>query len=136
MKNTIIIASILGSVGVGILLGLFFKLCFTQNITPEKLTLLIRHSSRLVIIDVRNQNKYISGHIEGAVDIDLNKNFKKIISKYLKCSIYVVYSEQGIKSIKACRWMKELEFQNVYNLKGGYLNYINYLDAKNILLNN
>jgi rhodanese-related sulfurtransferase len=130
MSDNIVIFTIFGSVIIGMLIGLFTIIYTTTEITPGKLDLWIKENPKLVIIDVRSQEEYLSGHIKGAINMDLYKNFKKIISKYLKCATYVVYCERGYRSILACKYMKELGFEHVYSLKGGYLNYLNYISQK------
>ncbi len=127
MNNNIVILTVFGSLIVGILIGIFTTIYSTAEITPERLNLWIKQNPKLIIIDVRSEYEYLSGHIEKAININLYKDFKKTILKYPKCATYVVYCERGYRSILACKYMKEFGFEHVYDLKGGYLNYLNYI---------
>ncbi len=125
MNNTLLYIAIFGALIVGIAVG-FVNLYYndTTYITPNGLEKLIKENPKLVIIDVRTQNEYLLGHIKNAVNIDYYKGFKKIISSYLKCGTYVIYCETGFRSVQACKYMKKLGFKNIYDLKGGYVNWL------------
>lgn len=70
------------------------------------------------IIDVRSKKEYQEGHINGAINIPLF-SIKKNIDKINKDKKILVYCQSGTRSQKALVILKELGFENVYNLKGG-----------------
>ena len=71
------------------------------------------------IIDIRSIEKYNSNHINGAINIPL----EKIIispSKYLnKNNVYYIYCQKGIQSKKLCFILQNSGY-NVINIQGGY----------------
>ena len=125
MNDTLVQITIFGALIIGIVVG-FVNFYYNDitYITPNGLEKLIKENPKLVMIDVRTQNEYLSGHIKNAVNIDYYKDFKRIILSYLKCGTYVIYCETGFRSVQACRYMKKLGFKNVYDLKGGYINWL------------
>lgn len=76
------------------------------------------------LIDVRTPNEFKQGHIEGAKNLDyFNKGFKTELEKLDKSIPVYVYCRSGGRSAKAMQIMKDLGFESVYNLKGGYLSW-------------
>ncbi len=73
-----------------------------------------------VILDVRTQEEFESGHISNALNIDFfNKDFKYLLSKLDKAKTYFVYCKVGIRSNKVCNFLNELGFTQIYHLNGG-----------------
>ena len=71
------------------------------------------------IIDIRSIEKYNNRHIEGAINIPLEKillNFDKHLNKNKK---YYIYCQKGIQSRKLCLILKNSGF-DVVNIIGGY----------------
>ncbi len=105
----------------------FFNVnCFSQNSSDRTKTInaeefkKIASNENIVILDVRTQKEYAEGHIKDAVNIDyFDPNFKNSIAKLDKDKIYLVYCKVGIRGSKACKILNDLEFQSIYNLKGG-----------------
>ncbi len=80
--------------------------------------------SGALIIDVRTQREFESGHLEGAINLDIyQKNFREEISKLDKSKSYYVYCKTGIRSRSAVKYMRQNGFSNVCDLEGG-LNYL------------
>ena len=77
-------------------------------------------SGEVVILDVRTDSEYQSGHIEGAQQLDFfGENFASSLEGLSKDKSYLVYCASGNRSGKAIELMKELEFQEAHNLSGG-----------------
>lgn len=86
-----------------------------------------------VIIDVRTQREYNSGHLENAIVIDIySKDFKEKITKLDKLKKYYVYCKTGIRSRNAANYMRKIGFSDVCELEGG----INYLARAGVKLVN
>jgi len=84
-----------------------------------------------VIIDVRTQREFDSGHLENAIIIDIyQKTFKDEISKLDQNETYYVYCKTGMRSRSAVNYMMQMGFKNVCNLDGG----INYLSRAGVKL--
>ncbi|TFG45858.1 MAG: rhodanese-like domain-containing protein [Dehalococcoidia bacterium] len=72
-----------------------------------------------VILDVRTPSEFAAGHIEGALIIDFNGNFKAEIEKLDKAKRYLVYCRTSNRSGDAVYIMRDLGFQEVYDMDGG-----------------
>jgi len=77
-------------------------------------------SGNFVILDVRKLEEFQSGYIENAVNIDYSsQNFKNEVGKLDKAKTYFVYCRSGNRSREAIKIMKDLGFENIYNLESG-----------------
>ncbi|MCK5720738.1 MAG: rhodanese-like domain-containing protein [Thiomargarita sp.] len=108
-----------------IVLGLLFWSLVSEQISgikslpPSDAVLLMNHENAL-IIDVREENEYVEGHILDAMHIPLSTLTGKInrLEKYRTRPI-IASCTSGGRSGRACRTLKKDGFENVYNLKGG-----------------
>jgi rhodanese-related sulfurtransferase len=76
------------------------------------------------LIDVRTPEEYIDGHIEGALNINVqDQKFAEQISKLDKTKTVYIYCRSGSRSQMAASQMKTLGFKSIIDLKGGYMNY-------------
>jgi rhodanese-related sulfurtransferase len=76
----------------------------------------------IVVLDVRTPRETAGGMIEGAVAIDVKaRNFKEKVMQLDTSKTYLVYCRSGRRSAAACNIMADQGFKNLYNLKGGYL---------------
>ena len=75
------------------------------------------------IIDIRDKNSYLNGHIDKSMNInyfDLLRNH----SKYLNTKdIYYLYCDSGVKSSIVVDRLNKLGYHTV-NIVGGYHNYL------------
>ena len=74
-----------------------------------------------IIIDVRNPDNYIKGHIPKAINIPYNM-FEEVKSKLPKDKILILYCERGSLSLILCRDLCKEGF-NVKNVYGGISSY-------------
>jgi len=90
-----------------------------QNANPAMVTNLINHEEA-VIVDVREDNEYASGHIINSIHVPLSylKERLKELEKY-KSTPVVVGCKSGQRSGQACATLKKDGFEQVYNLSGG-----------------
>ncbi len=70
-----------------------------------------------VVLDVRTEREFLTGHIKDAVNIDFYKLESKL-HQLDKNKVYLVYCASGGRSLLACKLMSKLGF-NCYDLKGG-----------------
>lgn len=81
-----------------------------------------RESSALQLIDVRTAEEFVQGHLEGAQNVDIkNASFQAEMAGLDKSKAVFVYCLGGGRSAKAAKTLKELGFQQVYDLAGGVL---------------
>ncbi len=75
-----------------------------------------------IIIDVRTDSEYNSGHLPGAINIDIQDyDFHSQVENLDPNNIYYVYCRSGARSATACKYMHSQGIQKAYNLKGGIL---------------
>jgi len=72
------------------------------------------------IIDVRTPSEYADGHLQGAVNIDIQgADFASKIAAYPKDGKYILYCRSGVRAGNAQQLMKSMGFTDVTNA-GGY----------------
>jgi len=72
-----------------------------------------------IVIDVRTPAEYSEGHLDGAVNIDVqDANFGTILSQLPTDGEYVVYCRSGNRSAQAVEMMKASGFTNVTDAGG------------------
>lgn len=92
-----------------------------KTLSQKKFQRLLKKKNT-VLLDVRTSDEYKAGHIPDAKQIDVLKkeDFKKQISTLDKNKKYFLYCRSGKRSNSAKILMKELGFNKLYDLKGGY----------------
>jgi len=75
-----------------------------------------------VVLDVRTEEEYKTGHLKGAVLIDFrNPEFEKNVNKLDKKKTYMLYCRSGNRSGQAMEIFKKNGFKKVYNQQGGVI---------------
>lgn len=73
-----------------------------------------------VVVDVRTPAEYAAGHVEGAVNIDVESSaFGAEIAALPTDTTYAVYCRSGRRSTLASDQMADAGFTSVINLEGG-----------------
>ena len=91
-----------------------------QNLTPEAFSNAFKNTSNAVILDVRTLEEFESGHLPGALLVDVNKpDFHEQVENLSPSDAYFVYCRSGVRSVKAAMIMEDLGFEHVNNLIGG-----------------
>ena len=77
------------------------------------------------IIDVRTPQEFQELRIPDSENIDFYdpQNFIKKITLLDKDASYFLYCKSGVRSYNSCIIMKDMVFENVYNLAGGISNW-------------
>jgi phage shock protein E len=74
----------------------------------------------VTMIDVRTPEEYAAGHVEGAININVEgSTFSSDISKLDKNGAYALYCHSGRRSALATDQMSQAGFTKITNLKGG-----------------
>ena len=96
-----------------------------ENITPQETFTLIQNNKNnpdFLIIDVRTREEFADGHIEDAINIDFrSETFRDKLNNLDKNKTYLIYCRSGTRSGNALNVMEELNFQEVYNMSGGII---------------
>ena len=82
--------------------------------------------SGVVTLDVRTPGEFMTGHIQGAQNIDFEGgSFESQIESFDKNGTYAVYCRSGNRSGQAVKVMQDAGFKNIYNLDGGVIDWAN-----------
>lgn len=71
------------------------------------------------LADIRDQNSYHNGHIEGAVHLD-NTSVEQFITETARDKPLIVYCYHGNSSQNAAQFLSEQGFAEVYSMDGGF----------------
>lgn len=75
-----------------------------------------------VLLDVRTPQEVADGTIEGSIAIDImNPSFPQKVEELDPDKKYLVFCRSGQRSAQACMFMKQQGFDELVNLRGGYL---------------
>ena len=103
-------------------IGLTSQISFVKVLEKDNFQVLMQQKSQ--VIDVRTPEEYALGYIEGAILIDYKaSDFQASISALNRNITYLIYCRSGNRSGKASKVMDSLGFKNIYDLKGGYMNW-------------
>ena len=77
--------------------------------------------NKVIVIDVRTEGEYTSGHIPGAANFDVlqESNFLQQIQPLNPNKSYVLVCQSGRRSKTAMRLMQEKGFKKLVDLDGG-----------------
>jgi rhodanese-related sulfurtransferase len=80
----------------------------------------------VITVDVRTPGEFMTGHIQGAQNIDFESgSFESQIETLDKNGTYAVYCRSGNRSGQAVKVMQDAGFKNIYNLNGGVIDWAN-----------
>ena len=103
-------------------------------VTPNKWNKLLKEKN-VKIIDVRKPFEYNVGTFAGSINPNIENyiNFPEYLKKVGKNNKIAMFCTGGIRCEKASMYLKKNGFKNVYQLKGGILNYLKKMDKKESL---
>ena len=83
-------------------------------------------SKDALVFDIRTTEEFNLGHIKGSININFydEKLFVKFFKKINKTKPIYIYCWSGNRSKKSSEILKEIGFVKVYDLLGGYKNWI------------
>ena len=119
-------------VPIGIQISKTLKL--NNSIEPKKWNSLLKQKN-IKIIDARKPFEYNVGSFKGAVNPNINnfRDFPKYLKKINKKEKIAMFCTGGIRCEKASVYLKKKGYKNVFQLKGGILNYLKQINKKQSL---
>jgi len=76
--------------------------------------------SGFAVLDIRTPGEFQSGHLPGAILIDLySQTFVDQLSRLDKEKAFLIYCRTGNRSTKSLEIFKKLKFQKVYHMSTG-----------------
>ena len=84
------------------------------------------NNDNVLLFDIRTMDEFNSGHLKGSINIDFyeEKLFDKFFKKVNKSKPIYIYCRSGNRSKKSSEKLKKLGFVKIYDLEGGYKNWI------------
>lgn len=93
------------------------------NLTTEEFASTIKNPG-VVVLDVRTPGEFASGHIQGALNIDVEgPDFQSQIATLDKSKEYAIYCRSGRRSIVAANMMSDSGFTKLTNLESGIISW-------------
>ncbi len=115
-------------------LSISSKIQKINHVDPIKWNTLIKNKHTF-ILDVRKPFEYEVGSFKKAVNPKVNhfREFPKYLNKLDKKKSIAMFCTGGIRCEKASIYLRQKGFKNVFQLKGGVLNYLKKINKKNSL---
>jgi rhodanese-related sulfurtransferase len=88
------------------------------TITPADLAELLSKQA-VDMIDVRNQDEWDTGHVEGARLVPLDTFRSDPDAVLVRGKTIVFICAKGVRSMQAAKLAERFGYENVYNLEGG-----------------
>lgn len=92
-----------------------------REITIDELKIALSEGAR--VIDVREMDEYVSGHVSGATHIPLGTVPTNMESFRSEDDVYVICHSGG-RSMRACEFLHDQGIVNVVNIIGGTAGWI------------
>ena len=107
-----------------------------NHIEPGKWNKLIK-DKKTFLIDARKPFEYNVGSFKGAINPKINnfRDFPKYLKKLNKDKSIAMFCTGGIRCEKASLYLEKKGFKNVYQLKGGIINYLKKIKKKSSMWN-
>jgi rhodanese-related sulfurtransferase/type 1 glutamine amidotransferase len=91
-----------------------------KKIGPGEFEKLATHR-KFTVLDVRTPKEFAAGHLKRAVNLDFNaSDFAQRIGELDRTKPYAVHCQSGKRSAAAVARMRELGFELLYDLEGGF----------------
>ena len=105
-----------------------------SHIEPKKWNKLIKNR-KTFLLDVRKPFENKVGSFKKSINPDINnfRDFPKYLKKLKNDQPIAMFCTGGIRCEKASIYLEKKGFKNVYQLKGGILNYLKKIKKKNSL---
>jgi len=95
-----------------------------EKVTPEAFSKKLEMAEKPQLIDVRTLAEFSEGHLQNALNLDINEDdFEKQLQTLDKAAPVYVYCRSGGRSAKAVEQMKKMGFREIYELEGGILSW-------------
>ncbi len=107
-------------------MNVFEAFFHTQNdvnhIDPETFSKMMKEEEDIFVLDVRTKDEHKTFRIPASTVVDIyNSDFAERIDRLDRAKTYLVYCASGSRSVSACKQMKKMGFEKVYNLRSGIL---------------
>lgn len=90
-----------------------------KEISVEEAIKMLKGDENVILLDVRTQQEYYTEHVKGSKWIPLDHVSYRLQELDKKKAIFACFCRSGHRSFKACEFLKENGFEELYNVKGG-----------------
>ena len=95
-----------------------------KSINSSQAEKLIKNNEELIILDVRRPNEFKESRIINSINIPVEEiEWELEELEEFKNKPILVYCKIGVRSSVACNFLEEEGFTNLYNLRGGILDF-------------
>ena len=99
-----------------------------RTISPTELKEILDKNEPALVIDIREPEKYVAGHISGSVNI-FQKDVPQNIEKIPREGKVIIACTYGMKSDQVYIYLREKhKFRNLYILEGGLYEWVRDVD--------
>src|SRR5437667_4310942 len=92
---------------------------------PTEVQKRLKSGDPVVVIDVRDPDEYRDGHLDEATNISRGfLEFRVVTAVSDPKTPVVLYCQTGLRSVPAAKALKDLGYENVINLQGGYQKWV------------
>ncbi len=105
---------------LGMIINSFIK--SSNDVSPQQAVQLMSHENGSLVLDVREDSEYQTGHIKDSIHIPMGSLASRVgeLEKY-KTKNVILGCRSGSRSGRACSILKKNGFEKIYNLRGGVL---------------
>ncbi len=110
-----------------VLIGVFTSSCQSKsenpinNVVVDAALDLVTKDETVIVLDVRTPKEYVTGHIEGALNINIAEtDFSERVSKLDRDKTYIVHCSANVengRSAKSLEIMSSLGFEKLLNME-------------------
>jgi thiosulfate sulfurtransferase len=90
-----------------------------QHISVQELKTLMHHQEKMHVLDIRDQQSFLQGHIKQSFHL-VDETFQDFVNQAEFEDTLVIVCYRGISSQRVAQHLKDLGFDTVYSLDGGY----------------
>lgn len=92
-----------------------------KEMSVQELKSRMDRGEKLILLDIREPEEYLAGHIKKAVNLPRGLLEFKVVRKYKNPdALMVIYCRTGGRASLATLRLQEMGYKNVYNLAGGF----------------
>jgi rhodanese-related sulfurtransferase len=125
-QTTIALAVFLGLIGLGAadIPATSPTATSVQHVNAAQAQKLVA-DKKVVVLDLRTPEEFKGGHIAGATNIDfLGTDFEQRLAAFDNRTTYLIHCASGNRSTQALPLFKQLKFQSLYHLDGGFRSWV------------
>lgn len=95
---------------------------YSPNITATQLADALQSASPPLVLDVRNENEYLAGHIRGAVNIPVD-DLRARLHELPTDREIAIHCKSGFRGHLAARILRQRGFEQIVNVTGGWTSF-------------